>query len=60
MALSLPAREIKYEVFPGDNIEPPVRTEAFFAYSETHLYVAFKAYDPKPSEIRASVLNPVI
>ncbi len=47
--------ELNYEVWPGENIKPPVRTEVLFAYSKTHLYVAFRAYDPKPSEIRATV-----
>ncbi len=46
--------ELNYETQPGENIAPPVKTEAFIAYSKTHLYVAFKAYDPKPSEIRGN------
>ena len=47
--------EINYEVQPGENIKPPVRTEVLFAYSKTHLYVAFRAFDPNPSKIRATV-----
>lgn len=45
--------EIKYEVWPGENIEAPVKTEVFLAFSDTHLYAAWKAYDPDPSAICA-------
>jgi len=41
------------EVSPGENIPAPVKTEVLLAYSETHLYAAFRAYDPNPSEILA-------
>lgn len=44
---------LDYEVTPGYNIKPPARTELFLAYTPTHLYVAFKAYDPAPAKIRA-------
>jgi len=47
--------EMKYEVLPGENILPPVRTEVFLAYDENNLYVAFRAYDPEPSKIRAHI-----
>lgn len=45
--------ELKYEVEPGENIEPPVKTEALLAYGPGSLYVAFHAYDSNPSQIRA-------
>lgn len=45
--------ELKYEVEPGENIEPPVKTEALLAYGRDSLYIAFRAYDPNPSQIRA-------
>ena len=45
--------EIKYEIYPGENIEAPVKTEVFLAYSQTTLYAGFRAYDPDPSQIRA-------
>ncbi|MDQ1351766.1 MAG: hypothetical protein QG657_2071, partial [Acidobacteriota bacterium] len=45
--------ELKYEVQPGENIVPPVRTEVLFLYSKTHFYVGFRAYDPDPSRIRS-------
>jgi len=45
--------ELKYEVQPGENIDPPVRTEVLFMYGKTHFYVGFRAYDPDPSGIRA-------
>lgn len=45
--------ELNYEVDPGENIKPPVRTEVLLAYSAHHLYAAFRAYDPNPKRIRA-------
>lgn len=38
---------------PGDQVEPPVRTEAWITYDDEHLYVAFKCWDD-PSTLRAS------
>lgn len=49
--------DLNYEVYPGKNIASPVKTTVFLAYSSNHLYVAFHAYDPKPSEIRAHVTD---
>ena len=49
-ALELPLR---YEVQPGENIEPPVQTEMLVAYDEVNLYVAFRCHDSDPSAIRA-------
>ena len=40
--------ELQYEVEPGENIKPPVRTEVFLASSSHYLYVAFRAHDPDP------------
>lgn len=45
--------ELNYEVQPGENIPPPVRTEALITYGDRDLYVAFHAYDPEPAKIRA-------
>jgi len=45
--------ELNYEVMPGENIEPPVRTEVLLAYDESHLYIAFRAFDTDPTAIRA-------
>lgn len=45
--------DIKYEVWPGENIAPPVKTKVYLAYSRSHLYAAWKADDPDPSAIRA-------
>jgi hypothetical protein len=41
------------EVSPGENIEAPVKTEVLMAYDDTRIFVAFIAYDPDPSQIRA-------
>jgi hypothetical protein len=44
---------LNYEVDPGVNIEPPVKTEFLLVYGSNHLYAAFRSYDPNPSEIQA-------
>ena len=41
------------EVRPGENIDAPVKTEVLLAYDNSHIFVAFKAYDPDPSQIQA-------
>ena len=38
---------------PGDQVQPPFRTEARLAYDDEHLYVAFRCWD-EPARIRAS------
>ena len=45
--------ELNYEVRPGENVKPLVRTQVFITYDTTHLLVAFKAFDPEPQKIRA-------
>jgi len=45
--------ELVYEWAPGDNIPPPVRTEARVTYDRDNFYVSFRAFDPDPSRIRA-------
>ena len=45
--------DLDYEVRPGENIAPPVRTEILITYGERHVYFAFRAHDPDPSKIRA-------
>ncbi len=49
--------DLKYEWFPGDQVEPPVRTECFLAYDNDNLYVAFRAFDPEPQKIRAHLMD---
>ncbi|UCG87331.1 MAG: hypothetical protein JSW71_01950 [Gemmatimonadota bacterium] len=53
-ALSL---ELGYEVRPSENVPAPVRTELLLAYSSTHFYAAFRAFDPDPSAIRARITD---
>ncbi|HXI14153.1 MAG TPA: DUF5916 domain-containing protein [Thermoanaerobaculia bacterium] len=45
--------EFDAETFPGDNVAPPARTVGFMTYDQKNLYVAFRAYEPRPKEIRA-------
>jgi hypothetical protein len=49
--------ELDYEVRPGENIPPPVRTEVLLTHNRTHLCAAFRAYDSNPNEIRAHVTD---
>ena len=44
---------LDYEVRPGENVTPPVRTEVLLTYDDKNLYAAFRCYDPDPSAIRA-------
>jgi uncharacterized protein DUF5916/cellulose/xylan binding protein with CBM9 domain len=44
---------LTHEWSPGDNIEPPVKTECLVTFDGDNLYVAFRAFDPDPSQIRA-------
>ena len=46
-----------YETRPGENVPPPVRTVAYIAYDDENFYFAFKAYDPKPQAIRATMTD---
>jgi hypothetical protein len=45
--------ELGYEVEPGENVPPPVRTELLMMYDGSALYAAFRAFDPQPERIRA-------
>jgi hypothetical protein len=45
--------ELAYEVRPGENTAPPVRTTVFITYDESRVLVAFRAYDDQPGKIRA-------
>ena len=45
--------ELDYEISPGENVKPPVRTEVLLMHNRDYLYVGFRAFDPDPSAIRA-------
>jgi hypothetical protein len=47
------ALELEYEVRPGDNVPPPVRTVVLVTYDKERVLVAFQAFDPEPEKIRA-------
>jgi hypothetical protein len=55
------SRAVKVENFteiqPGDNIQPEVTTEAYFAYDENNLYVAFVCYENTTNDIRATITD---
>jgi len=42
-----------YEIQPGDNTEPPVRSVGLISYDDHFLYAAFEFDDPDPAAIRA-------
>jgi hypothetical protein len=42
-----------WEIFPDAETPPKVRTEAFYAHDGHSLYVAVRAHDPDPSQLRA-------
>ena len=49
--------DLPYEWFPGDNVTPPVKTEALVTYDGDNLYVAFRCQDPSPQQIRAHLMD---
>ena len=49
--------DLPYEWFPGDNVKPQVETQALVTFDSENLYVAFKAQDPKPSAVRANLMD---
>lgn len=49
--------DLPYEYFPGDNVTPPVTTECLVTFDESSIYVAFRAHDPSPHEIRAHLAD---
>ncbi|MGH9412021.1 MAG: DUF5916 domain-containing protein [Vicinamibacterales bacterium] len=42
-----------YEIQPGDNTEPPVKSVGYLTYDARFFYAAFDFEDPDPSSIRA-------
>jgi Domain of unknown function (DUF5916)/Carbohydrate family 9 binding domain-like len=48
---------VEYEWLPGDNAKPPVRTDALVTFDADNVYIGFRAFDPKPSEIRAHLMD---
>ncbi len=48
---------LPYEWAPGDNTAPPVDTECLVTYDEKNFYVAFRAHDPRPQDIRAHLMD---
>jgi hypothetical protein len=45
--------DLAWEVRPGDNIPPPVKTVVLVTYNDRFVYFGFRADDPDPSKIRA-------
>ena len=51
------AMDLKYEVQPGENVPPPVRTEVLVTYDDEAVYFGFRAFDPEPAKIRAHLYD---
>jgi hypothetical protein len=49
--------DLPFEWFPGNNVPPPVATEALVTFDDERLYVAFRATDPQPGSIRAHLMD---
>ncbi|HEX3131601.1 MAG TPA: DUF5916 domain-containing protein [Thermoanaerobaculia bacterium] len=45
--------DLPVETRPAENQPAPVKTECLVTYDDDRLYVAFRAHDPDPSQIRA-------
>lgn len=44
---------LNYEVRPGENVPPPVKTEVLITHNHTQVYFGFRCFDPDPKAIRA-------
>ena len=49
--------QILFEYLPGDNIPAPVETEFLITFDENYLYMAFRCFDPDPSQVRAHLMD---
>jgi hypothetical protein len=49
--------DLPYEWQPGENTPPPVATDFLITYDDDNLYVAWRAHDPDPSQIRAHLMD---
>ncbi len=45
--------DLDFEVQPGENVTPPVKTVCLVTYDDDYVYFAFRADDPEPELIRA-------
>lgn len=48
---------VNNETYPRENMDAPVKTEAFVYENGETLFIAFKAYDPDPSKIIANLTD---
>jgi len=49
--------DLAYEINPGDNIPPPVKTVARIGYDDRFFYVSFWCQDPDISKLRAPFVD---
>src|SRR6187397_1995886 len=49
--------ETWYEINPGDNTTPPVKTVARIGYDDRFFYVSFLCHDPDISKLRAPFVD---
>ena len=48
---------VAWEYTPGDNITPPVRTLCHLTFDTANLFIGCRAWDPRPREIRAHLMD---
>src|SRR5437868_8824953 len=48
---------IAYEIQPGDNVAPPVKTIARVGYDDRFFYASFWCEEPNPAKIRAPYVD---
>lgn len=46
-----------FEWRPGENSEPPVKTECLVTYDDSRLFIGFRCFDPEPAKIRAHLMD---
>lgn len=46
--------DVNNEIYPGNNIKPPVRTEGYLISDTENIYIGIKAFDPDIKKLRAN------
>ena len=49
--------KLPFEEMPGDNTPAPVDTDCLLTFDGSHLYAAFRCFDPEPHKLRAHLMD---
>src|SRR5262245_36637522 len=49
--------DLPYEWQPGDNTPATIKTDCLITFHNDDIYIAFRAFDPAPKQIRAHILD---